>query len=105
MSKEDDLLLKEIANSSMERGLATLADFYEGLGNIPAELLDRQYKQELGWAEYILDKVKEHYRLKIKKAKALGRIDGIRLAINNLKKHYCIIPEARIKEIEEESSE
>ncbi|KKK60662.1 hypothetical protein LCGC14_3022130, partial [marine sediment metagenome] len=38
----------------MERGLGTLADFYEGLGNIPAELLERQWEFERAWADNLL---------------------------------------------------
>ena len=52
----------------------------------------------------VLAFIKKYYRQKIKKAKAQGRKEGIRLAINNLTKHYCIRPEAHIKEIEEESN-
>jgi len=45
---------EDIAAMMFERGLGTLAAFYEGLENVPAELLDRQWKVELGYADYYL---------------------------------------------------
>ena len=88
MSKEDDLLLKELAHLSV---------------TMPPMLPKLVVGMDL--AEKILAKVTKHYRQKLKKAKAQGRKDGIQAAINNLKKHYCIFDtEARIKEIEEESN-
>ena len=45
---------EQMAEAGMERGLGTLADFYDGLENIPAELLDRQWEFERTWANNLL---------------------------------------------------
>lgn len=45
---------EKIAQLGVERGLGVLADFYEGLKNIPVELLDQQWEVELAFADYLL---------------------------------------------------
>ena len=53
MDKIDELV-EWVAGRNFERGLSTLADFYEGLENIPAELLDKQWNFEVDFAKQIL---------------------------------------------------
>ena len=56
MSNEDRVkeLVVQLAEASFERGLRTLEDFYEGLENIPAELLCKQWAFEMNFAEYLV---------------------------------------------------
>ena len=54
MNKQEKI--KEgIARVGFERGLGTLAKFYDGIENIPAELLQTCLDDEMGWAAYQVD--------------------------------------------------
>ena len=53
--KKVEELVKRVAAASFERGVGYLADFYDGIENIPAELLDKQWDFEIHFAEYQLN--------------------------------------------------
>ena len=72
---------EKIARMQFERGVRYLADFYDGLENIPAELLDRQWDFELAHAEYALSEL--DYR-KLPKDRSELRKDIARLRHDNL---------------------
>ena len=59
---DDKTLREEIATFYLESCIIHLANYFDGLENVPSELLDKSYEAELARADSILNLI--HERIK-----------------------------------------
>jgi len=56
---KDKVAQEKIADRDFERTLPTLVDYFEGLENVPAELLDKSYRASLAYASLYIQELEE----------------------------------------------